>query len=185
MQPLILSYQGKTPRIHETAWIAPNATIIGDVVIGPHSSVFYGCVLRGDVAGIRIGARTNIQDNSTIHVDGDAPCTLGDDVTVGHMALLHGTTVGNGTLVGMKSTLLSHSVIGEGSLIAAGAVVLEGQEVPARHLAAGVPAKVRRELSEEQSAAFIPHAGRYVETAQNQSGEVLNLADVTVRSGSV
>ncbi|GAA4785734.1 gamma carbonic anhydrase family protein [Corynebacterium canis] len=184
MQPLILAYQGKTPRIHESAWIAPNATIIGDVEIGPDSSVFYGCVLRGDVAPIRIGARTNIQDNCTVHVDGDAPCTLGDDVTVGHMALLHGTTVGNGTLVGMKSALLSHSVIGPGALIAAGAVVLEHQEVPERSLAAGVPAKVRRELSAEQSAAFIPHAAKYVETAQNQSGITLALADVTVRNGS-
>ena len=107
MQPLILPFKGAVPRIHESAWIAPNATIIGDVVIGPDSSVFYGCVLRGDVGPIRIGARTNIQDNSTVHVDGDAPCTIGDDVTVGHMALLHGTTVHDGTLVGMKAALLS------------------------------------------------------------------------------
>ena len=112
MQPLILPFKGAVPRIHESAWIAPNATIIGDVVIGPDSSVFYGCVLRGDVGPIRIGARTNIQDNSTVHVDGDAPCTIGDDVTVGHMALLHGTTVHDGTLVGMKAALLSHSVVG-------------------------------------------------------------------------
>ncbi|WJZ01361.1 gamma carbonic anhydrase family protein [Corynebacterium freiburgense] len=185
MEPLILAYQGKTPRIHKDAWIAPNATIIGDVEIGPDSSVFYGCVLRGDVAPIRIGARTNIQDNCTVHVDGDAPCTIGNDVTVGHMALLHGTTVGNGTLVGMKSTLLSHSIVGEGSLIAAGAVVLEGQEIPARHLAAGIPAKVRRELTSEQSAAFIPHAARYIKTAHNQSDQALSLAEVTVFNGSV
>ena len=161
MQPLILPFKGAVPRIHESAWIAPNATIIGDVVIGPDSSVFYGCVLRGDVGPIRIGARTNIQDNSTVHVDGDAPCTIGDDVTVGHMALLHGTTVHDGTLVGMKAALLSHSVVGAGSLIAAGAIMLEHQEIPA---------KVRRELSDEQSAAFIPHAARYVVTASTQAG---------------
>lgn len=119
--PLILPFNGKAPRIHDTAWIAPNATIIGDVEIGPDASVFYGVVLRGDVNAIKIGARTNIQDNCVLHVDGDAPCTLGEDVTVGHMALVHGATVGDGTLVGMKSALLSRSIIGAGSLIAASA----------------------------------------------------------------
>lgn len=177
---LILPFRGVVPRIHSSAFIAPNATIIGDVVIGPDSSVFYGCVLRGDINAIRVGARTNIQDNSVLHVDEDAPCTLGDDVTVGHMALVHGSTVGNGVLVGMSSSLLSRSVIGDGALIAAGAVVLEGGQIPARVLAAGIPAKVRRELSEEQSAAFIPHAGRYVDTAaaHRELGAPLRLKDV-------
>ncbi len=178
--PLILPFGGKTPRIHESAWIAPTATIIGDVEIGPDASVFYGVVLRGDVNAIRVGARTNIQDNCVVHVDRDAPCTLGDDVTVGHLALVHGATVGDGTLVGMKSALLSRSVIGAGSLIAAGAVVLEGQEIPAKSLVAGVPAKVRRELSDEQSEAFIPHAGRYVEVSKNQAAldDALTLDEV-------
>ncbi|MCG7259949.1 gamma carbonic anhydrase family protein [Corynebacterium aurimucosum] len=166
---LILPFQGHTPRIHRSAWIAPNATIIGDVTIGPDSSVFYGSVLRGDVGAIRLGARVNIQDNCVIHVEAAEPCVLEDDVTVGHMAMLHGTKVGAGTLVGMKATLLSGAVIGPGSLIAAGAVVLEGQDVPAGTLAAGVPAKVRRELSQEESAAFIPHAARYVDIAKNQA----------------
>ena len=130
--PLILPFNGKVPRIHKTAYIAPNATIIGDVVIGEHASVFYNVVLRGDLNRITIGARTNIQDNCVLHVDADAPCTLGDDVTVGHLALVHGATVGNGVLVGMKANLLSHSVVGAGSLIAAGAVALEGQEIPAK-----------------------------------------------------
>ena len=166
---MIIEFEGKKPKIHPTAWVAPTAVIIGDVEIGPDASVFYGCVLRGDVNAIRIGARTNIQDNSVLHVDGDAPCVLGEDVTIGHMALVHGTTVGDGTLVGMKSTLLSRSVIGAGALIAAGAVVLEGMEIPDRALAAGVPAKIRRELSEEQSAGFIPHAGRYVELSKRHN----------------
>lgn len=166
--PLLLPFNGKRPRVHRTAWIAPNATLIGDVEIGAHSSVYYGCVLRGDVNSIRIGERTNIQDNSVLHVDSDAPCTLGDDVTVGHMALVHGSTVGDGVLVGMKSALLSHSVVHEGSLIAAAAVVLEGQEIPAQSLAAGVPAKVKRHLSDEQSHSFIPHAAHYVENAESQ-----------------
>lgn len=134
------------------------------------SSVFYGCVLRGDSNSILIGERTNIQDNCVLHVDGDAPCTLGDDVTVGHLTLVHGATVEDGALVGMGATVLSHARIGAGSLIAAGAVVLEGQDIPPRVLAAGVPAKVRRELKATESAAFIPHAGRYVETAQQQAG---------------
>lgn len=167
--PLILPHNGKLPRIHETAWIAPNATIIGDVEIGPDSSVFYGCVLRGDSGPIRIGARTNIQDGTVVHVDEDAPCTLGDDVTVGHAAMLHGTTVGNGTLVGMRASLLSHSVVGASSLIAAGAVVLEHSEIGDKALAAGVPAKVRRELSDEESAGFIPHAGSYVTLSKSQA----------------
>ena len=96
-------FQGARPRIHRSAWIAPNATIIGDVEIGPDSSVFHGCVLRGDVGPIRIGSRCNIQDNSVIHVEREAPCILEDDVTVGHMAMLHGTHVGAGSLVGMSA----------------------------------------------------------------------------------
>ncbi len=170
LAPLIFPCNGKTPRIHRSAWIAPGAVIIGDVEIGPDSSVFYGSVLRADVNSITIGARTNIQDNSTIHVDSDAETVLGDDVTVGHMALIHGTRVGDGTLVGMKSALLSHSVIGEGCLIAAGAVVLENQEIPARSLAAGVPAKVRRELDDETVRGFVHHAAKYVDTARMHDG---------------
>lgn len=177
---LILPFNGVHPRIHRSAWIAPNATIIGDVEIGPDSSVFYGCVLRADVGAIRLGARVNIQDNSVIHEEADVACVLEDDVTVGHMAMLHGTHVGAGTLVGMKATLLSRSVVGPGSLIAAGALVLEGQEIPAKSLAAGIPAKVRRGLSDEQSHSFIPHAGRYVDLSKAQalSDAAVSLEDV-------
>lgn len=179
--PLILPFAGKSPRVHASAWIAPTAVLIGDVEIGADSSVFYGCVLRADTNAIRVGERTNIQDNSVLHVDRDAPCTLGDDVTVGHLALVHGSTVGNGTLVGMKSALLSRSVIGAGCLIAAGAVVLEGQEIPEQALAAGVPAKVRRQLDPAQSAAFIPHAGRYVDLAGRQAAPEQALSLESVR----
>ena len=127
-----------------------------------------------------MGARVNIQDNCVIHVESREPCVLEDDVTVGHMAMLHGTRVGAGTLVGMKSSLLSGSTVGPGSLIAAGAVVLEGQDIPGGTLAAGVPAKVRRKLSPEESAAFIPHAARYVNIAKDQAllGDALPLDDV-------
>ncbi|MGD7002317.1 gamma carbonic anhydrase family protein [Corynebacterium halotolerans] len=176
--PLILPFQGKRPRIHTTAWIAPTATIIGDVEIGPHASVFYGAVLRGDVNRIEVGARSNIQDNCVLHVDRNAPCILGEDVTVGHLALVHGATVGRGSLIGMKSALLSRSEVGPGSLIAAGAVLLEGQVIAPRSLAVGMPATVRRELSQEQSAAFIPHARHYVDVAARQSDETLCLEDV-------
>ncbi|RRJ86109.1 gamma carbonic anhydrase family protein [Gulosibacter macacae] len=178
--PLILPFNGVAPRIHSSAWIAPNATIIGDVEIGPDSSVFYGCVLRGDSGRIRIGARTNLQDGTVVHVDPDAPCTLGDDVTIGHAAMLHGTTVGNGTLIGMRASLLSGSSVGAGSLVAAGAVVLEGFEIGDRMLAAGVPAKVRRETTDEEAAGFIPHAGNYVQLAKAQAplDEALTLDEV-------
>lgn len=176
--PLILPFAGKRPRIHHTAWIAPTATIIGDVEIGPQASVFYGAVLRGDVNRIVVGARSNIQDNCVLHVDRNAPCTLGDDVTIGHLALVHGATVGNGTLIGMKSALLSRSEVGPGSLIAAGAVLLEGQVIGPRSLAAGIPATVKRELDETTSAAFIPHARRYVNVAAQQSDEPLSLDEV-------
>lgn len=159
---LILPFNGHTPKIHESAFVAENATIIGDVTIGPDSSVFYGAVLRADTNSITIGARTNIQDNCVLHVDHDAPVVLGDDVTVGHMALVHGTTVHDGALIGMSSSLLSGSIIGEGALVAAGAVVLEGQEIPAKSMAAGVPATVRKEIDAE----FVTHAGRYVELAR-------------------
>lgn len=166
----IYSYRGRTPRIHATAFIAPGAVIVGDVEIGPDASVWYGCVLRGDVNRIRVGARTNVQDGTVMHVDRDAACVLGDDTTVGHQALVHGATVGNGVLVGMGSKVLSRAVIGDGALVAAGAVVLEGSDVPAQTLVAGVPAKVRRNLSGEESAAFIPHAGRYVELGREHAG---------------
>lgn len=177
--PLILPFNGKVPRIHRSAYIAPGATIIGDVEIGADSSVFYGCVLRGDVGIIRVGERTNIQDNCVLHTESDSPCILEDDVTVGHLALVHACHVGAGTLVGMKSALLSRSTIGPGSLIAAGAVVLEAQDIPARSLAAGVPAKVRRELTDEQSQGFITHAAKYVTVAHHQPApaEAVRLED--------
>ena len=178
--PLILPYAGKTPRVAASAFIAPTAVLIGDVEIGPDASVFYGCVLRGDVNRIVVGARSNIQDNAVLHVDRDAACILGEDVTDGHGALVHACQVGDGVMVGMTSTLLSRSSVGAGALIAAGAVVLEDQEIPERALAAGVPAKVRRELSEEESGAFLSHAGRYVDLAQGHVdlGPGLSLDDV-------
>lgn len=182
MKPLILPFQGARPRIHRSAWIAPNATIIGNVEIGPEASVFYGCVLRGDGGSIRIGARSNVQDNCTMHADPTAPTVIGEDVTIGHMALVHGCRVEDECLIGMMATLLSGSRVGSGSLVAAGAVVLEGAEIPPGSLAAGVPAKVRRRLSGNQAHMFGPRAQRYVELsrAQAPAGEALELDDVLV-----
>lgn len=177
---LILPFDGRTPRIHESAYIAPNAVIIGDVEIGADSSVFYGVVVRGDVGAIRIGERTNIQDNSVIHVDTGRACVLGDDVTVGHQALIHGLSVGDGTLVGMSSSLLSGSTVGDGTIIGAGAVALENAEIPDGVLAAGLPAKVRRELSDEEKDGLIHHAAGYVDIAKGQTlpGDALSLDEV-------
>ncbi|WP_297007434.1 gamma carbonic anhydrase family protein [uncultured Corynebacterium sp.] len=178
--PLILPYQGKTPRIHSSAYVAPNAVIIGDVEIAEDASVFYGVVVRADVGAVRIGARSNIQDNSVVHTEQDSPTVIGEDVTVGHQALVHACTVGDGTLVGMQSALLSRSVIGTGCIIGGGAVVLEDQEIPAGSLAAGLPATVRRELSGEERAHLIAHAAGYVALAKNQvpPGDALSLDEV-------
>lgn len=158
---MIIPFNGKTPTIHETAFIAPNATIIGDVTIGAHASVFYGAVLRGDINTITVGDYTNIQDNAVLHVDADAPCTLGHHVTVGHQALVHGTTIEDNCLIGMQSAVLSRSHVGTGTLIAAGAVVLEGAEIPEHSLVAGVPGTVKKTIDR----SFIEHAERYARVA--------------------
>jgi carbonic anhydrase/acetyltransferase-like protein (isoleucine patch superfamily) len=178
--PLILPFNGKAPRIHSSAYVAPNAVIVGDVEIAEDASVFYGVVIRADVGAIRIGARSNIQDNSVIHTEEDSPTVIGEDVTVGHQALVHACTVGDGTLVGMQSSLLSRSVIGAGCIIGGGAVVLEGQEIPEGSLAAGLPAKVRRELSAEEREHLIAHAAGYVDLAKAQSlpDDALSLDEV-------
>lgn len=143
---MIYSFEGKTPVIAESAFVAPEATIIGDVVIGEDAAIFPGVVIRGDVGGIRIGARTNVQDNSVIHVQTGTTTVLGDDVTVGHMAMVHGEEVGNGTMVGMGATVLAYSKIGSGCIIGGGAVVLEGQKFPT--------ARSPREFQRKCAASF-------------------------------
>ncbi|AGP31827.1 gamma carbonic anhydrase family protein [Corynebacterium terpenotabidum] len=178
--PLILPFNGVAPRIHRSAYIAPDAVIVGDVLIDEDASVFYGVVVRADVGSIRIGKRTNIQDNSVVHTEAGSPTVIGDDVTVGHQALVHACTIGDGTLVGMQSALLSRSTIGSGCIIGGGAVVLEGQEIPPGTLAAGLPAKVRRELSAEEQEHLITHAAKYVDLARTQAApeDALSLDEV-------
>jgi carbonic anhydrase/acetyltransferase-like protein (isoleucine patch superfamily) len=158
-------------------FIAPNATVIGDVYIGAGSSVWFGTTIRGDVFPIRIGARTNIQDNSVIHVTGGtARTTVGDDVTVGHMALLHGCTVGNRVLVGMGSIVLDGAVLEDDCILAAGSLVGPGSRIPTRSLAMGRPAKVVRPLKDED-LTWVRAAGTlYVEYAKTfQSPELVRI----------
>lgn len=147
---MLISYEGIEPKIHSSVFVAPGAMIIGDVTIGAESTVWFNTVLRGDLEPIRIGCRTNIQDGTVIHMDKDMPCLIGDDVTVGHGAILHSCTIDNETLIGMGAILLTGSKISERAIIAAGTLVLEGQEIPAGTVAMGVPAKVRREITEEE-----------------------------------
>ncbi|MEV6769790.1 gamma carbonic anhydrase family protein [Nocardia sp. NPDC051030] len=138
------------PEVDESAWIAPNATVIGRVTLGAEVSVWYSAVLRGDLEDIRVGERTNIQDGCVLHADPGFACTVGAGVSVGHNAILHGCTIGDDVLVGMGATVLNGAVIGAGSLIAANALVPEGAVIPPGSLVAGVPGKVRRELGEAE-----------------------------------
>ncbi len=163
----ILGFEGMTPRVHESAWVAPGATIIGNVVVEAEASIWFGAVLRGDDAEheIRIGARTSIQDNCVVHVSARGPTLIGEEVTVGHGAVLESCTIGRGALIGMNAVVLQGAVVGEQALVAAGAVVAAEGEVPARHMAAGAPARTRKELSGE-SLRWVTHsAGHYVELA--------------------
>lgn len=147
---MVKAFAGKTPVIDEKAFIAENATIIGDVTIGEGSSIWYSAVLRGDMCGITIGKNSNIQDNATVHVGMKDPAVIGNGVTVGHNALVHGATIGDNVLVGMGSVVLDGAVIGENSIIAAGAVVTAKTVIPPNSLAAGVPASVIKEVSPQQ-----------------------------------
>jgi carbonic anhydrase/acetyltransferase-like protein (isoleucine patch superfamily) len=161
---MIRAYRGKRPQIAATAWIDPAAVIIGDVVIGEDSSVWPCAVIRGDVNHIRIGARTNIQDGSVLHVMRDEyPLILGDDVTIGHAVVLHGCKVESRCLIGMGSIILNGVTIGAGSIVAAGTLLLERTEIPPGSLVVGHPGKVKRMLTPIDQAAIDAYAQRYVE----------------------
>ena len=143
---MILTYKGKQPEIGSNVFIAPTATLIGDVVIGDNASVWFGAVLRGDMAAIRVGENTNIQDNCTVHTDFDTPAIIGDNVTVGHNAVVHGCTLADNCLIGIGAVVLNGASIGKGSVVAAGSVVLEGQQVEPGQLVAGAPARMKKVL---------------------------------------
>ena len=151
-EPLIKAIGGRAPELHAESWVAPNATVLGPVSLGARASVWYGVVLRAEVEPIEIGEGSNIQDNVTVHVDPGFPASIGEGVTVGHNAVLHGCTIEDGCLIGMGAVVLNGARIGRGSLVAAGAVVAQGVVVPPGSLVAGVPAKVRRELTEDEVA---------------------------------
>jgi carbonic anhydrase/acetyltransferase-like protein (isoleucine patch superfamily) len=161
---MIRAYRGKRPQIAATAWIDPAAVLIGDVIIGEDSSVWPCSVIRGDVNHIRIGARTNIQDGSVLHVMRDEyPLILGDDVTVGHAVTLHGCKIESRCLIGMGSIILNGVTIGAGSIVAAGTLLLERTEIPAGSLVVGHPGKIKRMLTPIDQAAIDAYAQRYVE----------------------
>ncbi|HEX8254489.1 MAG TPA: gamma carbonic anhydrase family protein [Thermoanaerobaculia bacterium] len=168
---MVRSYDGKSPRFGERVFVADNAAIIGDVELGDDCSVWFGTTIRGDVNFIRIGARTNIQDNTTIHVAHDThPTVIAEDVTIGHGAIVHGCTIGRGALIGMGSRVLDGAVIGELALVGAGALVPEGMTVPPRKLAVGVPARVIRELSDEELARLEQSWRNYVSYKEKYLG---------------
>ncbi len=139
-------FNGKRPKIHSTCYVASNATLIGDVTLGAESSVWHNAVIRGDVNKIKIGARTSVQDNCVFHVTTDNPTIIGDDVIIGHGAIVHACTIGNHALIGIGATILDEAVIEDWVIVAAGAVVTEGTRVPSGTLVAGVPAKVIKSL---------------------------------------
>lgn len=162
----LIALDNGAPSAHPTAFLAPTAVLSGDVQLGEASSAFYGVSVRGDTAPIRVGERSNLQDNVVLHADEGFPCTVGDDVSIGHSAVIHGCTVGSGSLIGMSATIMNGAVIGEQCLVAAGALILEGTQIPPRSLVAGFPAKVRRELTADEVAGLGVNASHYVDIAR-------------------
>ncbi|MGO1769919.1 MAG: gamma carbonic anhydrase family protein [Microbacterium sp.] len=165
----ILRLGDAEPDVPASAFVAAGARLIGDVRMGDAASIWYNAVVRGDADRIEIGARSNVQDGVSIHADAGSPAIVGDDVSIGHNAVVHGCVVGDGSLIGMGSVVLSGAVIGAQCLVAAGAVVLEGTAVPDRSLVAGVPAKVRRALTDGEIEKLAANAARYVELARRHA----------------
>jgi carbonic anhydrase/acetyltransferase-like protein (isoleucine patch superfamily) len=157
----VLPFGDRTPQLAEDVFVAAGAYVIGDVTIGAGSSVWYNAVIRGDIAPIRIGRGSNVQDGAVVHVDEDVPCDIGDGVVVGHGAVVHSATVEDGVMVAMHATLLSRSVVGRESIVGANALVSEGKVFPPRSLIVGVPGKVLKDVSDEQAAAVRENARRY------------------------
>jgi carbonic anhydrase/acetyltransferase-like protein (isoleucine patch superfamily) len=167
---------GCIPQVDPTAWIAPTATVIGDVRLAAGASVWWNAVVRGDNDPIVIGENTNIQDGSVLHTDEGVPLTLGRDITVGHMVMLHGCTVGDGSLIGIGSIVLNRAVIGRHCLIGANSLIPEGMVIPERSLVMGSPGKVVRELSDEEIARLLHGAAHYVDNARRYRKELEEIA---------
>lgn len=168
---MIEKYKDKNPKIHDSCFVASSADIIGDVTVGEHSSIWYKAVLRGDVNRIEVGKYSNVQDGCIVHVGNEQPTIIGDNVTIGHGAIIHGCTLKNGAFVGMGAIILDGAIIGEGALIGAGALVTEGKEIPPYSLAVGVPARVIRQLPEE-----------YTKMSKNRAVEYAKLANVYTKN---
>lgn len=175
-QARIISVGGHTPQVDPGAFIAAGATLVGDVHVKKGASIFYGCVLRAEAAPITVGADSNVQDNTVMHTDEGKPVVIGERVSIGHQALVHGATVEDDVLIGMHATVLNDAHVGTESLIAAGAIVLEGMEIPARSLVAGVPAKVRREMTAEGIEKVRENAQSYLRLSalHRETAEVLD-----------
>ena len=174
---MVIEYRGKRPRIDPSAFIAPTAVLIGDVEIGAGSSIWFGAVLRGDNGPIRIGSRTSIQDNAVVHVSERGGTFIGDDVTVGHCAVMEDCDIKRYALIGSNATLLNGCTIGEGALIAAGSVVGEGAEIPARSVAAGAPAKVKKPLEGEAAHWIEISANEYVKLSRAYLAQSIGAAE--------
>jgi gamma-carbonic anhydrase len=173
MTDVILPYAGRLPKIHETAFVAPTADIIGDVEIGDHTSIWFQCVVRGDVHKITIGSRSNIQDQAMLHVTrGVSPLKIGNEVTVGHRVTLHGCTVGNRVLVGIGAIVLDDVIVDDDCLIGAGALVTRNMKIPSRSLVLGSPAKVVRTLTDAEVTSISESADRYVKYGSEYYGYV-------------
>ena len=161
----VYELEGRVPQLGKGAWVADNAEVIGQVTLGENASVWYGCVVRGDTEQITIGKNSNIQDLSVLHADFGVPLTIGDNVTVGHQVMLHGCTIGDGSLIGIQAVVLNNARIGRNSIVGAGSVVTEGKEFPDNSLIVGSPAKAIRTLDAEQIARFQAIPQHYVDNA--------------------
>jgi len=169
---IILPYEGAWPSIADSAFVAPGAVVIGNVTIGEDASIWFNTTVRGDIAPIAIGDRSNVQDGTLVHVNADAPVVIGEDVTLGHTAIIHGTVIENRVLVGMGAIVMSYSRIGADAVIAAGALIAERAEVPPGAVMVGVPAKERSQLEENQRAHLKGIHGRYVTVGRTYKSEL-------------
>lgn len=163
----LMNHHGVAPTVHPASFIAEGAWVVGDVQIGEQASVWFNAVLRGDINIIRVGARSNVQDGCVVHVTKQLPALIGDDVTVGHMAMLHGCRIENACLIGMNAVILDNARVGPHAMVAAGAVVRENFVVPPGSLVAGVPARVVRDLTDEERAFLFQSALNYVGYARS------------------
>lgn len=165
---MLYKFKKKSPKIAESTFIAPGSKIIGDVEIAEHSSIWYNTVLRGDIKKIKVGKFSNIQENSTVHVEHNLGVDIGDYVTIGHNAVIHACKIGNNSLIGMNATILSGSEIGKGTIVGAGAVVPENSVIPPGSLVLGIPAKVVRSITKEKIIELKQHALQYADLAAEQ-----------------